>query len=84
MEYQKIANVLDNTPNQPSNFRARNQVKLNDYTWGKYNTNSQIKFKTTMLESSLYYYNDAQILLKGTITIVRQDKATKAADRDNK
>ena len=37
-----------------------------------------------MLESSLYYYNDAQILLKGTITIVRQDKATKAADRDNK
>ena len=37
-----------------------------------------------MLESSLYYYNDAQILLKETIAIVRQDKATKAADRDNK
>ena len=25
MEYQKIRNLLDNTPNQPSKFRTRNR-----------------------------------------------------------
>ena len=49
-----------------------------------YNTNIQIKFKTTMLKSSLYYYSDAYILFKGTITIVKQNKGTKTADRDDK
>ena len=32
-----------------------------------YNTNSQIKFKTTTLKSSLYDYSDAYILMKGNI-----------------
>ena len=27
MEYQKIINLLDNTPNQPSNFKTKNWVK---------------------------------------------------------
>ena len=30
MEYQKIANLLDNTSNQPSKFRIKNWVKIND------------------------------------------------------
>ena len=30
MEYQNIINLLDNTPNQPSKFRTKNWVKLND------------------------------------------------------
>ena len=30
MEYQKILNLLDSTPNQPSQFRAKNQIKIND------------------------------------------------------
>ena len=49
MEHQKILNLLDNTPNQPTKFRANNWVKLNDDLNGKHNTNSQIKFKTSML-----------------------------------
>ena len=49
MEYQKIANLIDDTPNQPSKFRARNLVEINDESRGAYNVNSQIKFKTTML-----------------------------------
>ena len=36
---------------------------------GTYNVHSQIKFKTTMLKSSLCHYSDAYILVKGTITI---------------
>ena len=34
-----------------------------------YNTNSDIRFKTTMLKSSLCDYSDAYILIKGTIAI---------------
>ena len=70
MEYQKIANVIDdNTLNQPSKFRTRNWVEINDESRGAYNVNSQIKFKSTMLKSSLCDYSDAYILVKGTISV---------------
>ena len=36
---------------------------------GVYNTNSDIRCKTTMLKSSLCDYSDAYILIKGTIAI---------------
>ena len=69
MEYQKIANLIDDTSNQPSKFRTRNWVEINDESRGAYNVNSQIKFKTTMLKSSLCDYSDAYILVKGTISV---------------
>ena len=56
MKYQKIINLLDNTPNQPNKFRTKNWVEINDDSRGAYNTNSQIKFKTLMLRSSLCDY----------------------------
>ena len=70
MEYQKIANLIDDdTLNQPSKFRTRNCVEINDESRGAYNINSQIKFETTMSKSSLCDYSDAYILVKGTITV---------------
>ena len=70
MEYQKIANLIDdNTLNQPSKFRTKNWIEINDESRGVYNVNSQIKFKITMLKSSLWDYSDAYILVKGTISI---------------
>ena len=69
MEYQKIANLIDDTSNQPSKFRTENWVQINDESRGAYDVNSQIKSKTAMLKSSLCDYSDAYILLKGTITI---------------
>ena len=30
MEYQKVINLLDKTPNQPSKFRTKNCVEIND------------------------------------------------------
>ena len=46
MEYQKIANLIDgDTPNQPSKFRTRNFIEINDESRGAYSVNSQIKFK---------------------------------------
>ena len=42
---------------------------MNDDSRGTYNTNSQIKFKTSMLKSSLCDHNDAYLLVKGTISV---------------
>ena len=86
MEYQKIANLLDdNKSNQPSKFRTKNWVEINDESRGTYNVNSQIKFKTTMLKSSLCDYSDPYILVKGTITIAgagADAEARQAVERD--
>ena len=30
MEYRKTINLLGNTPNQPSKFRVKNWLKIND------------------------------------------------------
>ena len=51
MEYQKLTNLLDITPNQPTKFRTKNWLEINDDSREMYNTNSQIKFKTSMLRS---------------------------------
>ena len=69
MEYQKIANLIDVTSNQPSKFRTKKWVEINDESRGTYNIYSQNKFKTTILKSSLRDYSDAYILAKGTITV---------------
>ena len=69
MEYQKIANLINDASNQSSKFKTKNWVEINDESRGTYNVNSQIKFKTTMLKSSLCDYSDAYILVKGTITV---------------
>ena len=49
MEYQKIINLLDNTPNQLSKLRTNNLVEINDESRGTCNTNSQTKFKNSMI-----------------------------------
>ena len=56
MEYQKIVNLLDDgSSNQPSKFKTKDWVEVNDESRGTYNVNSQIKFKTTMLESTINF-----------------------------
>ena len=85
MEYQKIANLTDDdTSNQPSKFRTRNWVEINDESRGAYNVNSQIKFKATMLKSSLCDYSDAYILVKGTISVNNTAAQGAAANNTNK
>ena len=44
MEYQKITNLLDNTPSQPNKFRTEACVDVNDEERVTCNTNSQILF----------------------------------------
>ena len=85
MEYQKMANLLDNVSNQSSKFRTRNWVEINNEARRKHTGNS-IKFKTTMLRSNLCDYTDPYMLLNETITITGEghDNAAKQLDGRNK
>ena len=69
MEYRKIVNLLDNTPNQLFKFRTKNGIEINDWSRGVYNVNKNIRFKTTTFKSSLCDYGNVYILVKGRITI---------------
>ena len=53
MQNQKMINLLNNSPNQPPKFKTKNWVKINDESRGMYNKNIQVRFKTSMLRSSL-------------------------------
>ena len=44
MEYQKIANLLNEASNKPSEFRKRNWDEINDESRGAY-TDSAIQLK---------------------------------------
>ena len=85
MEYQKIVNLLDTESNQPSKFRTRNWVEINDESRETY-TSIDVKFKTTMLRSNLCDYADSYVVVKGTITITGagDDDAAKRLDERNK
>ena len=44
-------NLLDKAPNQPTKFRIKNWVEIDDDASGTYNTNIQIKVKTSMFDA---------------------------------
>ena len=75
MEYEKIINLLDNAPNQPSKLRTRNWAKINDEAHGTCSTNSQIKFEALMLKSSLCDYSVACILVKSALSVANKSEA---------
>ena len=84
MEYQKIANLLNDESNNPSKFRTRNWVEINDEARGTYSHNKQVKFNTSMLRSCLCDFSDAYILVKGNITVNNTSAAGAAANNTNK
>ena len=93
MEYKKIINLLDDTNNQPSKFRTKNWVEIIDKSRGAYNdennnnnhdNNDNVKFKTSMIRSSLCDYIDPYTLVKRTITVLRTTAADAAVSNTNK
>ena len=83
MEYQKIINLLDYATNESSKFGATDWVQMNDESKGRYD-NSNIRFKTTTIRSSLSDYSDAYILVKGTVTVPNTTAAGTAVNNTNK
>ena len=58
MEYPKIISLLDGTMNQPSMFRTRKWVEINNESRGTYD-NSSNKFKTSIIRTNLCDFSDA-------------------------
>ena len=77
-------NLLDDTTNEPSKFRTRNWVEINDESEGTYNDNSSIKFKTSIIRSSLCDYSDADIHGKGTLEVPNMAATVVPVSNNNK
>ena len=77
MEYQNIAKLFDDASIQPSKFKTKNWVEINDESRGTYNVNSQLK-------STLRDYGEAYILVKGTVTVNNTAAADADANNTNK
>ena len=77
--------MLQSTPNQPTKFRTKNSVEINDDLCGRYHTNSKLKFETSMLRTSLCDYRNTYILARGTIIFTgagNDDAVRKLYDRN--
>ena len=74
---------MHNALNWTSKLKTKTCVEINDAR-GRYNTNSQIMFKTSTLKWSLYNFIDACILVKGTITIPNTADGGAGAETANK
>ena len=81
MEYEKIANLLDDASDETSKFRTKNWVEINDESRGPYDVGSEIKFKTTMSKCD---YSDGYIHVRGTITVNNTAAADADANNTNK
>ena len=75
MEYQKITNLLGNILDRVPKFITKKWIEVHDQSGETYNTNKQIRFKTSMLRSNLCDYTDAYIVAKGKITVSATDGA---------
>ena len=69
MEYQKITNLLGNTSDKVPRFITKKWIEFHDQSGETYNTNKQIRFKTSMLRSDLCDYSDVYIVVKGDINV---------------
>ena len=70
MEFNEINNLLGETNNKIPRFITKKWVEIRNQFRDDYNTNNQIRFKTSMLRSDLCDYSDAYIWVKGTISVV--------------
>ena len=78
--------MLGSINNLALRFRTKNWAEVNHDARGAFNTNTQIKFKTTTLKSSLCGYSDAYTLVKGILIItgVGTDAAARQVDKRKK
>ena len=67
--------MLENTLNQPSKFRTKNWVEVNDKARAIYNVNSKLIFKIYRLRSILCGYSDPYIFESSTTTVRNRAEA---------
>ena len=76
--------LLDNAQNQPTKFRTKNWVEKNDDASGLYDKYSQIKFRSSMLKSSLCDYSDAYKIVKGLYQLQHKQKIIRIMEIEKK
>ena len=77
MEFQKIINLLDVTSGNKDlpRFVTKKWVEVYNQSEKNYNTNKEIRIKTSMLRSDLCNYSCAYIIVKGDIIVTNPDNA---------
>ena len=76
METQKIVNLLNGSDNENSRFATNKWYIIDSLSKGNYSQNDEIKFLTRSIESSLFDYSDAYILVTVNITATPNNAAT--------
>ena len=86
MKYKEIIKLLGKIPDEVPKFITKNRIKLHGnygVAENRYKPSKQIRFKTSMIQSDLYYSSDAYIVFKGTITVTDpNNNANNACDKE--
>ena len=78
MEFQKIVNLLDMTFDDKDlpRYVTKKWIEVYDQSGGEnYHVNKEIRNKTPMLRSDLCNFSDANVVVKGSITVTDPDEA---------
>ena len=78
METQKTVTLLNASENENSKFATEKWQVIDSESKGNYSHHDPIKFLTKSIESSLYDYSDAYILVTGNISVKRRNAANTA------
>ena len=76
MEDQKVTNLLDTTFDNVPRLITKKWIQVHDQSGSakdRYKPSNQIRFRTSVLRSDLCNFNDAYIVVKGTITVTNPD-----------
>ena len=71
--FHQITNLLGKIPVKLPRFIAKKLIEIHDQSGETYNTNKQIRFKTSMLRSDLSDFSDPYIVVKGKITVTNSN-----------
>ena len=85
MEFQKIINFLDITPDNKDlpKFVTKKWIDVYDQSEKNYNPNKEIRIETSMLRTDLCDFNDAYFVVKGDITVTEPDDAKMKNKKSN-
>ena len=79
MEIQKIVNLLNSTKNKYSKFATKRWYVIDSESKGNYSHENPMEFLTSSLESNIWDYSDAYVLVTRKIGVVEANNNTKVA-----
>ena len=83
METPKIVNLLNDTDDENSKFATKKWYIIDSKTTGAYSPDDEIIFLTNSLESSLFDYSDAHILVTENIAVTDGNANTKVTFKNS-